>query len=260
MKIFDTHAHIGLIDEDEITQLIIAKEAQSVGVNAIVNICNNLQDFDPLYNSLHRATNIYFAVGISPSEVSHTHGKWDETIEEFAKQNRVIAIGETGLDRKFGNKDQQIEFFIRHVEIAEKIRYPIIIHNRDAGQEVLNVLSDIKPSIPVILHCYSEDYSYAEKVIEILPDVFISFTGSVTYRTARHLREVASKIPEKHILVESESPFMIPANLKGKRNKPSYIIHTIKQLAQLREVEEETIAEIAYNNACRAFKIDPETS
>lgn len=257
MKIFDTHAHIGLIDEDAITQLIIAKEAQATGINAIVNICNNLQDFEPLYQNLHRADNIYFAVGISPSEISHTHVKWDEIIEEYARRNRVIAIGETGLDRKFGNKDQQIEFFIRHVEIAEKIKYPIIIHNREAGKEVLDVLSDIKPTIPVILHCYSEDYAYAEKVINILPDVFVSFTGSITYRTARHLREVASKIPDKHILVESESPFMIPANLKGKRNKPSYIIHTLKQLALLREMDEEKVAEIAYNNACRAFQITP---
>ena len=160
MKIFDTHAHIGLIDEDPITQLIIAKEAQVAGVHAVVNICNNLQDFDPLYQNLHRASNVYFAVGISPSEISHTHTKWEEVMQEYVKRERVIAIGETGLDRKFGNKDQQIEFFIKHIEIAERVQYPIIIHNRDAGQELLDVLTDIKPSIPVILHCYSEDMAY----------------------------------------------------------------------------------------------------
>lgn len=257
MKIFDTHAHIGLIDEDPITQLIITKEAQAAGIKAVINICNNLQDFEPLYQNLHRASNVYFAVGISPSEISHTHTKWEEAMQEHVKKPQVIAIGETGLDRKFGNKDQQIEFFIRHIEIAEKIKYPIIIHNRDAGQEILDVLTDVKPSIPVILHCYSEDMTYAEKIITILPDVFISFTGSVTYRTARLLREVAIKIPEKHLLIESESPFMIPATLKGRRNKPSYIIHTIKQLAQLRETDEIALADILYNNACRAFNIQP---
>lgn len=254
MKIFDTHAHLGLIDDDSISQLIVAEEAKSAGIVAIVNICNNLQDFNPLYQNLHRASNIYFAVGISPSEISNTHVKWDEVIEEYASKDRVIAIGETGLDRKFGNKDQQIEFFIRHLEIAEKLRYPLIIHNRDAGKEVLDVLSEIKPTIPIILHCFSENFEYASRIISILPQAYISFTGSVTYRTARQLREVATKIPDENIIVESESPFMIPSDLKGKRNKPIYIIHTIRQLAQLRNIEEEKMAEIIFNNSCRAFQ------
>lgn len=258
MKIFDTHAHLGLIDEDPISQLIIAQEAKIANVLAVVNVCNNLRDFSPLYQNLYRAQNVYFSIGISPSEVSHTHVQWDEQIETNASLDKVIAIGETGLDRKFGNKDQQIEFFIRHLEIAQKLNYPVIIHNRDAGQEVLDVLTEIKPSVPVILHCYSEDWAYAQEIIDILPEVYISFTGSVTYRTARHIREVASKIEDAHIIIESESPFMVPTNLTGKRNKPSYIIHIIRQLALLRNTDEESIAAITYNNACKAFRITPE--
>lgn len=257
MKIFDTHAHLGLIDDDSISQLIIAKEAASAGVQAIINICNNLQDFQPLYTNLSRASNIYFAVGISPTEIYHTHMKWEELLKEYALLDKVIAIGETGLDRKHGNKNQQIEFFIKHIEIAQQLKYPIIVHNRDAGQEILDILTEIAPTVPVILHCFSENYTFAQSIIDILPNVYISFTGSVTYRTARTLREVAINIPEQHILIESESPFMIPSDLKGKRNKPSYITHTLKHLAMLREVETEVLAETIYNNSCRAFNLTP---
>ena len=257
MKIFDTHAHLGLINDDPISQVIIAQEAKSKHVVGIVNVCNNLQDFKPLYDNLILAQNVYFSVGISPSEVTHTHFKWEEEVEKLATLNKVVAIGETGLDRKYGNKNQQIEFFIRHLEIAEKIQYPVIIHNREVGKEIIDVLRQIKPTMPVILHCYSENWSYAQEILSILPNAYFSFTGSVTYRTAKQLRETAANIPDKNILVESESPFMIPAELKGKRNKPSYIHYTVQQIATLREKEVEDMAEILYNNACKVFRVDP---
>lgn len=257
MKIFDTHAHLGLIDSDPITQIIVAQEAEAKNVLGIVNICNNLQDFKPLYKNLLLANNVYFSVGISPSEVTHTHFKWETEVEELAKLNKVVAIGETGLDRKYGNKDQQIEFFIRHIEIAEKINYPVIIHNREVGKEILDVLREIKPSISIILHCFSEELSYAEEIMQILPNAFFSFTGSITYKTARKLREAAAKIPEANLLVESESPFMVPSELKGKRNKPSYIHHTVNQMAHLREIDLQAMGEILYKNACKAFRVNP---
>ena len=257
MKIFDTHAHIGLIDDDTISQLVIAQEASSSGVLAIINICNNLQDFEPLYKNLQRASNVYFAVGISPTEITRINTSWEIQIEQYAALDKVIAIGETGLDRKHGNKNQQVECFIKHIDIAEKLNYPIIIHNREAGQEIFDILTEVKPSVPIILHCFSENANYAKKIVEALPNTFISITGSVTYRTARDLRNVASSIPVEHILIESESPFMIPADLKGKRNKPAYITHTLKQIAKIREMEEEELAKIIYQNSCRAFKINP---
>ncbi|XP_060085207.1 uncharacterized metal-dependent hydrolase YabD-like [Ylistrum balloti] len=257
MKIFDTHAHLGLIDEDPISQVIVAREAMVKNVVGIVNICNNLKDFRPLYDNLSIARNVYFSVGISPTEVTHTHSKWEDEIHMLAQLNKVIAIGETGLDRKYGNKDLQVEFFIRHLEIAEKIRYPIIIHNRDVGKEILEVLRETKPTIPIILHCYSEDWNYAQKILEIFPRAYFSFTGSVTYKTAKKLQEAAMHIPEENLLVESECPFMIPSLLKGKRNKPGYLHYTIEHIAALRESDKESIAEVLFNNACKVFGVTP---
>ncbi len=258
VEIFDTHAHLGLIKNDAISQLIIAKEASSQNIKAIINICNNLTDFENIYNNLHHAPNVYFAIGISPSEVINTHFKWDDKVEKLATQEKVIAIGETGLDRKFGNRDQQIEFFIRHIEIAERVRYPIIIHNRDAGKEICDILSEITISVPMILHCFSEDWEYAQKILAITQNVYFSFTGSLTYKAARKLREAASNIPIEHIIVESESPFMPPAEVNQKRNKPIYIKHTIEHLAHLKNHEStEELADILYQNSCRAFNITP---
>lgn len=255
VKIFDTHAHLGLVKEDKISQLIVAQEALSRGVAGIVNVCNNLQDFPVVYQNLHNASNVYFAVGISPSEVANTHFAWDTKVEELSLLDKVIAIGETGLDRKFGNKDLQIEFFIRHMEIAEKRKLPLIIHNREAGKEVCEVLSERSLSIPIILHCYSEDWEYAQKILAITKNVYFSFTGSVTYKTARKLREAAANIPIEHIIVESESPFMPPAESKEKRNKPSLIRHTVAHLAQIREMEEEAMAEALLKNSCTLFNV-----
>ncbi len=255
MKIFDTHAHLGLIKEDKISQLIIAQEAFSQGVVGIVNICNNLQDFLPIYKNLHTARNIYFAVGISPSEVANTHLDWDAKVKEFASLDKVIAIGETGLDRKFGNKDLQIEFFIHHIEIAEKLNLPIIVHNRHASKEVCEIISERTINVPIILHCYSEDWDYAKRLLKITENVFFSFTGSITYKTARLLRDAATKIPQENIIVESESPFMPPANVKAKRNKPAFIKYTIEHLAQMRNVDEQEFTHAIFENSCKIFKI-----
>ena len=115
MKYFDTHAHIGLIHEDPIEQLIIAQEAKQAKVMHVVSICNNLQDFFQVYENLKTATHIYHSIGVSPSEVSHPGKDWEIKLEEGTQLTRIVAIGEIGLDyyRKFGNRDAQIELFIR---------------------------------------------------------------------------------------------------------------------------------------------------
>ncbi len=257
MKIFDTHAHLGLVKEDKISQLIIAKEALSQGTVGIVNVCNNLQDFLPTYKNLYTAKNVYFAVGISPSEVANTHSGWDLKVKELAALDKVIAIGETGLDRKFGNKDLQIEFFIRHIEIAEKLKLPIIVHNRYASKEVCQIISERIMSVPIILHCYLEDWEYAKRVLKITENVFFSFTARLTYKTACVLRDAAAKIPQENIIVESESPFMPPSDIKEKRNKPSFTKYTIQHLAQIRDVDEQELAHTIFENSCKIFNTRP---
>ncbi len=257
MRFFDTHAHIGLINEDPIEQLLIVKEAKQDNVDVIVSISNNLLDFFQIYDNLKTATHVFHSIGVSPSEVTHPGNDWESKLEEGSKLDRIVAIGEIGLDyyRRYGDKDSQIELFIKQLEIADKINLPVVIHNRDSGQDVLDILRDELPSRGGILHCYSEDYEYAKKALEL--NLFISFAGNVTYRNARNLHDTAKNIPVERMVIESESPFMVPSVYRGKRNKPSYIVETAKFIASLRDMELEELTEILFNNSCRLFGLDP---
>ncbi len=255
MKYFDTHAHIGLINEDQIEQLIIVQEARQSGISKLISICNNLNDFFTVYDNLSTASHVYHAVGVSPSEVENPGRDWEMMIEEGASKERVVAIGEIGLDyyRKFGNRNAQIELFIRQIEIANKLDLPVIIHNREAGQDVLEILREKLPPKGGILHCYSEDWEYAKKALDL--NLYISFAGNVTYRNARNLHETARNMPLDRMLIESESPFMVPAAYRGKRNKPSYLPATADFLADLRGENVEDLTEILYENSLRIFNL-----
>jgi TatD DNase family protein len=226
-------------------------------VDCIVSICNSLRDFFQVYENLKTASHVYHAVGVSPSEVANLTRDWEEQIEKGASFPRIIAIGEIGLDyyRKFGNKDSQIELFIRQLEIAERLRLPVIIHNRDAGRDVLEILKEKLPSRGGVLHCYSENWAYAREALNL--NLYISFAGNVTYRNARNLHETAKHMPLDRMLIETESPFMVPANYRGKRNKPAYLKETAQFLADLREEDLDAVCDTLFQNALRFFNVTP---
>jgi TatD DNase family protein len=179
-----------------------------------------------------------------------------QKIEEGASYDRVVALGEIGLDyyRKFGNKDSQIELFIRQLEMAEQLGLPVIIHNREAGGDVLDILKDKLPSRGGILHCYSEDWAYAQEALEL--NLYISFAGNVTYRNARNLHETAKNMPLDRMLIETESPFMVPAKYRGKRNRPSFLEATVHSIAELREEPVEEVADQLYRNSLTFFGVE----
>ncbi len=258
MEFFDTHAHIGLIHEDQIEQLLIVKQAQRAKVRHLVSICNSLADFDRVYSNLKTAKHVYHAVGVSPSEVTNPGQDWDLQITSKAKLPRVIAIGEIGLDyfRKFGNKKSQIELFIQQLDLARELELPVIIHNREAGSDVLSILRDRIPPKGGILHCYSEDWEYAKQALDL--GLYISFAGNVTYRNARNLHETAVNMPLDRMLIESESPFMVPSAYQGKRNKPAYLSKVAEGIAELRNIPLEELAPVLYQNSFRAFSLPEE--
>jgi TatD DNase family protein len=255
MQYFDTHAHIGLIYDDPIEQLRVIQEAKQACVTRIVSICNSLHDFPKVYGTLKSVSGVYHATGVAPSEVNTPGKGWVQTIEQNLKLPNVVAVGETGLDyfRKFGDKRSQIELFITQLEIAARNNKPVIIHNRDAGKDVLEVLRDKKPSAGIVLHCYSEDAEYA-KAAEPL-GVYFSFAGNLTYRNARNLHETVLNVPLDRILVESESPFMVPAEYRGSRNMPAYVPSTVRFLADLLDIDIEELSAQLWKNSCAFFKL-----
>jgi TatD DNase family protein len=255
MQYFDTHAHIGLIVDDPIEQLIVIQEARQAQVTRIVSICNSLLDFVRVYDNLKSASNVYHAVGVSPSEVQNPGKDWLVTIEQSVHLPRVVAVGEIGLDyyRKFGDKNSQIELFITQLDLAAKLNLPVIIHNRDAGHDVLDILRDRLPRKGGVLHCYSENAEYAKKALDL--NLYFSFAGNLTYRNARNLHETIAVLPLDRILIESESPFMVPADYRGKRNMPKYLPMTARFLADMLDMDEEELAAQIWENSNRLFAL-----
>lgn len=258
MQYFDTHAHVGLICDDPIEQLIVIQEARQASVSRIVSICNSLHDFVKVYENLKTAANVYHAVGVSPSEVQNPGKDWLQIIEQSIHLPRIVAIGEIGLDyyRKFGDKKSQIELFITQLDLAAKLNLPVIIHNRDAGHDVLDILRDRLPPKGGVLHCYSENAAYAQRALDL--NLYFSFAGNLTYRNARNLHETIDVIPLERILIESESPFMVPADYRGKRNMPKYLPVTGRFLADMLEMGEQELAAALWENSNRFFGLPGE--
>ncbi|MCL2608492.1 MAG: TatD family hydrolase [Treponema sp.] len=253
MQYFDTHAHVGLIVDDPIEQLIVVQEARQASVTRVLSICNSLHDFAQVYENLKSSSNVYYAVGVSPSEVVNPGRNWIQTVEQGASLPNVVAIGEIGLDyfRKFGDKKSQIELFIQQLDLAAKLDLPVIIHNRDAGRDVLDILSHRLPPRGGILHCYSENAAYARDALKL--NLYFSFAGNLTYKNAKNLHETIPELPEDRILIESESPFMVPALYKGKRNMPKYLSETAKYLAGMLKKSHEETADLLWANSNRFF-------
>ncbi|MBP5567645.1 MAG: TatD family hydrolase [Treponema sp.] len=256
MKFFDTHAHIGLIYDDPIEQFRVIQQAKKAGVTRIVSINNSLLDFPRVYGNLKSISGIYHAVGVAPSEVTNPGPDYYNTIEKYLELPNVVAVGETGLDyfKQFGDKRSQIELFITQLELAQKHKLPVIIHNRDAGRDLYDVLSERLPDAGAILHCYSEDAEYAKKCLD--KNIWFSFAGNLTYRNARNLHETVLNIPVDRILIETESPFMIPAEFREKkRTMPAYLPSTAKFLAEMLEMDLEELSEQLWKNSCKAFNL-----
>ena len=161
MQLFDTHAHIGLLQDDKMEQLLAVQLAKVKSVKHVVSICNSLSDFERTYANLESADSVYHAVGVSPTEVANPGKDWEERVITHAQQKkRIVAIGETGLDYYHmfgGDKTLQIELLLKHLEIARHLDLPVIIHNRNAAEDLLPILAEKLPPKGGILHCFKKD-------------------------------------------------------------------------------------------------------
>ena len=261
MQFFDTHAHIGLIYDDPLEQLRVVQQAKLAGVTRIISINNSLHDFKTVYSTLKSVGGVYHAVGVAPSEIMNPGRDWIATIEESVTLPNVVAIGETGLDyfKQYGDKRTQIEMFITQLELAQKHNLPVIIHNRDAGKDIFDVLKERIPDSGAIFHCYSENAGYAKRCLDAGLNVYFSFAGNLTYRNARNLHETVLNVLGDHldrVLIETESPFMIPAQYREKkRTMPAYLPSTARFLAEMLEKPLEEVAAQLWTNSCRVFKL-----
>ena len=261
MQFFDTHAHIGLIEKDPLEQIRIVVKAKGAGVTRIMSINNSLYDFQKEYAFLRSQKGVYHAVGVGPSEVLTPGDNWEKTIEESSTLPNVVALGETGLDylKQYGDRRRQVELFIRQLELANSLNLPVIIHNRGAGKDIFDILKTRLPPRGAIFHCYSEDERYAKRCLDAGYNVYFSFAGNLTYRNAKNLHDTALSIPVDRMLIETESPFMIPAEMREhKRTKPAYLPATARFLADMLEMDIEQLSAQLWKNSCKIFGLPEE--
>ncbi len=252
ISLFDTHAHLNAEDFAESLPAVVerAKSAGVVGVNVIgVDAVSSRRacDLAALYPNYLFAT-----VGIQPNYVAQASDDDWRTIEELAGYAGVRAIGETGLDKYWDDSplELQRDYFHRHIELARAVSLPIVIHMRESGREIIDQLrSHIR--LPVgVMHSFTGDASLANECLQL--GLYISFAGMVTFKKGDNLREVAKHVPLDRMLIETDSPYLSPEPLRGKRpNEPARVVHTLACLARVRNLSIHELAEITTQNARR---------
>lgn len=252
--IWDTHAHLDDRQFNEDREKVIAR-AQEAGISRILNIghtessCRNAVDLAAKYDF------IYASVGIHPHDAKDCTGKTWDLLTRLAQNPKVIAWGEIGLDyyRDLSPRDIQKRVFIQQIELANEMGLPVIIHNRDAHGEVLRIIQDYSPECGCVFHSYSGSWEMAKQLLSM--GFYLSFSGPLTYKNARHTVEVAANVPEDRFVVETDCPYLTPEPNRGKRNEPAYVREVVKKIAELKGITFEQAAELSMNNAKRLFSL-----
>jgi TatD DNase family protein len=255
--LIDTHAHL---DDEQFQSDLpdVLQRAQAAGVERIVTIATTAPSSVASVSLAAAHPMLRATVGIQPNHVAQAGPTdWDEVVR-LVEQPGVVGIGETGLDRYWDYTPfpQQEDYFARHLELARRHKLAVVIHCRDAEADVVRMLrADCDKHGPVkgVMHSFTGDVGTAEACLEM--GLYISFAGMVTYKNAQNLREVAKTIPFNHLLVETDSPYLAPVPVRGKRNEPANVVHTAASLAQTQEVTVAALAEQTTQNARALFHL-----
>ncbi len=257
MTLFDTHAHL---DDDRFTDDLtdVLARATAAGVGNVVCVATTASDSTNCIRIATERTGVWASVGIQPNHVAEAApGDWDAVVR-LAASSRVVALGETGLDRYWDRTpfDQQEDYFARHLALARQIDRPVIIHCREAEADVVRMLrSDFDRNGPVrgVMHSFTGDRATAEACLAM--GLFVSFAGMVTYKSADALRAIAVAVPADRLLIETDCPYLAPVPVRGKRNEPAFVAHTAVALAGLRDTSASDLAAQTTRNAKGLFGI-----
>jgi TatD DNase family protein len=252
MVLFDSHCH--LTDRSYITSLDdIISRAQNNGVQFMLTVGLNIDDSLASIKIANKYPDVYCSIGIHPHDAKGMRDNDMERLEKMISDTKVKAIGETGLDfyRNYSDRESQERAFHKQIDLAQKLGMPMIIHIRAAYSEAKAILLEHKYFNGVI-HCYSGDDIFAQWAVT--QGFYISFTGSITYNNP-NLKDIAKKLPQDRILIETDAPYLTPVPMRGKRNEPSYVKYIAQTIAQLRNSTVENISEQTTKNSKKLFGI-----
>jgi len=251
--LIDTHCHLDFPDFDNDRDDVVSR-AKKEDVGFIVNVGSSLENSFRAIELAQKYDFVYATVGIHPHEADSFDENIFNQIKKLAKNNKVVAIGEIGLDyfKNYSKTDNQKKLFLSLANLAKDLSLPVVIHCRDAQVDVLDVLKPILPH-KIVVHCFSGDEVFLKNCLDL--GFFISFTLNITYKKALNLRKLVEIAPLERVFLETDAPFLPPEELRGKRNEPAYVKNLAEEIAKIKKISFEQVAEATTANAKNFFKL-----
>lgn len=258
MRIFDTHCHIyDSSYQDDLNDVL--KRAKDNNISLIMLPGDNLKDSILASEYSKKYNYMYAEVGFHPSEIKNLDIK--ENLDKLRvlvlDNNKIRAIGEIGLDYHYldsdNEKDLQKEWFKKQIELANELHLPIVIHSRDAFKDTYDIINETKPLYGCAFHCFSYSIDCLKLLLKL--DCYIGLDGPVTYKNAITPKEVARFVPLERLLIETDCPYLTPVPHRGQRNEPSFIVNTLKEIAEIKAISLDELSEATFTNGCKFFNI-----
>ena len=252
--IVDSHCHLNF-SEKELPLVEVLNNAKKNNIGLMLNIATNSIEYDNLINTSNLYKEVYFTLGVHPHEANDLNNEVIKKIYINKNNKKFIGIGETGLDFYYNNSDKlsQINSFEKQIEIAQNLSLPIVIHMRNAENEMLEILekNQKKKHFNGVIHCFTSNQKFADAAIAL--GFYISASGIITFKKSDELRDIFKNLPNNKILVETDSPYLSPEPLRGKVNQPSHIIHTIKKLSEIKNISYNETVNLTKSNFLKLF-------
>lgn len=249
----DTHTHINCIDDFSIDEIL--KNASENGVEKLIVPSAYASDIDIVAELASKYENVYGLLGVHPSEVKDWTDDLIDKIKECAKSPKIVGIGEIGLDYYWDKSfnDLQKEVFIKQINLANELNFPISVHDREAHKDSFDILTEFNKNSIVIMHCFSGSVEFMHECVK--QGWYIAIGGVVTFKNAIKMKEVAKEVPLDKLLIETDAPYLTPVPYRGKTNQPAYVKYVAEEIANLRNTSFEEIDEQTTKNAKLVFKI-----
>ena len=249
----DSHCHL---DHEPLFSNLdkVLSRSKDVGIEKILTICTNIKGYSNILDIVEKDEIIFGTFGIHPHETKNNFIKKEDIINNVKSNNKIIGVGETGLDFYYNNsdKDIQIESFQNHIEAASSLKIPIIVHSRSAENETYEILKkNYNKDLKILMHCFTGSSAFAEQLMPL--KAYFSASGIITFKNSLELQETFCKIPNEKLLIETDSPFLSPVPNRGKKNEPSFIKFTAEKLAQLKNMKTSDLIKVTTENFNNLF-------
>ncbi|DAA97869.1 TPA: hydrolase TatD [Candidatus Gastranaerophilales bacterium HUM_9] len=249
--LIDTHAHLDMYEDWD----VIIKNAKENGIKKIIIPAVETEYFQKILDIANSYEDVYCMMGIFPTEAKNWHDGILDDIREFAKNKKVVSIGEIGLDYYWDKSfvDEQKDIFIKQVKLANELGLPIEIHDREAHKDVFDILVEYNKTSDVVFHCFSGSVEFARECLK--QGWYIALGGVVTFKNAVKTKEVAKDVPLDRLMLETDSPYLTPVPFRGKENQPAYVRYVADEIAKLKGIDVKEVIEATTKNAEMVFGI-----